>query len=173
MACDPEAIAADAVAVAELPGGTGHERVRIDWLNKRLAAAPGSRHVDDVFGKQTVRGVTRREGWLRGPGIGDNATAVATAVAVAERALADPGEKPLAVVLTVGEEGLGGLRGARHACRERGARGRHTGRRPRLLRRRGHARPTERIRARLHRRRRRPTAGRAGRDPGLTHPIES
>ena len=43
MACDPEAIAADAVALAELPGGTGRERVRIDWLNKRLAAAPGSR----------------------------------------------------------------------------------------------------------------------------------
>jgi acetylornithine deacetylase/succinyl-diaminopimelate desuccinylase-like protein len=62
-------------------------------------------------------GVTRRDGWLCGPGIGDNAIAVATA-AVIERALADPGERPLAVVFTVGEEGLGGLRGARHACRE-------------------------------------------------------
>jgi hypothetical protein len=29
MACDPEAIAADAVALAELPGSTGHERVEI------------------------------------------------------------------------------------------------------------------------------------------------
>ena len=140
-ACDTGVIIADAVALAELPGGTGHERVRIDWLNKRLAAAPGSRHVDgvgnlvwtfgpppyrlavlvhvdDVFGEQTARGVTRRDGWLCGPGIGDNAIAVATAVAVIERALAAPGEKPLAVVFTVGEEGLGGLRGARHACRE-------------------------------------------------------
>ena len=140
-ACDTGVIIADAVALAELPGGTGHERVRIDWLNKRLAAAPGSRHVDgvgnlvwtfgpppyrlavlvhvdDVFGEQTARGVTRRDGWLCGPGIGDNAIAVATAVAVIERALAGPGEKPLAVVFTVGEEGLGGLRGARHACRE-------------------------------------------------------
>ena len=140
-ACDTGVIIADAVALAELPGGTGHERVRIDWLHKRLAAAPGSRHVDgvgnlvwtfgpppyrlavlvhvdDVFGEQTARGVTRRDGWLCGPGIGDNAIAVATAVAVIERALAGPGEKPLAVVFTVGEEGLGGLRGARHACRE-------------------------------------------------------
>ena len=76
-------------------------------------------HVDDVFGEATVRGVTRRDGWLCGPGIGDNAIAVATAVAVAERALARPGGTlPLAVVFTVGEEGLGGLRGARHACRE-------------------------------------------------------
>ena len=140
-ACDTGVIIADAVALAELPGGTGHERVRIDWLHKRLAAAPGSRHVDgvgnlvwtfgpppyrlavlvhvdDVFGEQTARGVTRRDGWLCGPGIGDNAIAVATAVAVIERAPAGPGEKPLAVVFTVGEEGLGGLRGARHACRE-------------------------------------------------------
>jgi tripeptide aminopeptidase len=140
-ACDTGVIIADAVALAELPGGTGHERVRIDWLNKRLAAAPGSRHVDsvgnlvwtfgpppyrlavlvhvdDVFGEQTARGVIRRDGWLCGPGIGDNAIAVATAVAVIERALAGPGKKPLAVVFTVGEEGLGGLRGARHACRE-------------------------------------------------------
>ena len=140
-ACDTGVIIADAVALAELPGGTGHEGVRIDWLNKRLAAAPGSRHVDgvgnlvwtfgpppyrlavlvhvdDVFGEQTARGVIRRDGWLCGPGIGDNAIAVATAVAVIERALAAPGEKPLAVVFTVGEEGLGGLRGARHACRE-------------------------------------------------------
>jgi tripeptide aminopeptidase len=140
-ACDTGVIIADAVALAELPGGTGHERVRIDWLNKRLAAAPGSRHVDgvgnlvwtfgpppyrlavlvhvdDVFGEQTARGVIQRDGWLCGPGIGDNAIAVATAVAVARRTLAGPGEKPLAVVFTVGEEGLGGLRGARHACRE-------------------------------------------------------
>jgi tripeptide aminopeptidase len=136
---DPGAIAADAVALAELHGGTGHERVRIDWLQRRLRHAPGIRsvddvgnlvwtfgpppyrlavlvHVDDVFDEAAVRGVTQRDGWLCGPGIGDNAIAVATTVAVAERALA--GSLPVAVVFTVGEEGLGGLRGARHACRE-------------------------------------------------------
>ncbi len=136
---DPAPIAADAVALAELHGGTGHERVRIDWLQRRLEQAPGSRsvdevgnlvwtfgpppyrlavlvHVDDVFDEATARGVAQRDGWLCGPGIGDNAIAVATAVAVAERALAEP--VPVAVVFTVGEEGLGGLRGARHACRE-------------------------------------------------------
>jgi putative aminopeptidase FrvX len=47
-AFDTGVIIAEAVALAELPGGTGHERVRIDWLNKRLAAAPGSRYVDGV-----------------------------------------------------------------------------------------------------------------------------
>jgi acetylornithine deacetylase/succinyl-diaminopimelate desuccinylase-like protein len=140
-AFDPAAIAADAVALAELHGGTGHEQVRIDWLQGRLEQAPGSRHVDgvgnlvwafgpppyrlavlvhvdDVFDEATERGVTRRDGWLCGPGIGDNAIAVATTVAVAERELAGPGPLPVAVVFTVGEEGLGGLRGARHACRE-------------------------------------------------------
>jgi tripeptide aminopeptidase len=138
-AFDPAAITADAVLLAELHGGTGHERVRIDWLRRRLAEAPGSRyvdgagnlvwtfdpppyrlavlvHVDDVFDESTARGVTQRDGWLCGPGIGDNAIAVATAVAVCERILSEP--TPVAIVFTVGEEGLGGLRGARHACRE-------------------------------------------------------
>ena len=144
-AVDPAAIAADAVALAELDGCTGRERVRIDWLLRRLHDAPGRRrvddagnlvwtfgpppyrlavlvHVDDVFGAATARGITERDGWLSGPGIGDNAIAVATAVAVAERGLIEHSPAgptlPLVVVFTIGEEGLGGLRGARHACRE-------------------------------------------------------
>jgi hypothetical protein len=32
----------------DLHGGTGHEQVRIDWLQRRLADAPGNRHVDDA-----------------------------------------------------------------------------------------------------------------------------
>ena len=47
-AFDSAAIAADAVALAELHGGSGHEAVRIDWLQRRLAEAPGSRYVDDA-----------------------------------------------------------------------------------------------------------------------------
>jgi acetylornithine deacetylase/succinyl-diaminopimelate desuccinylase-like protein len=58
--------------------------------------------------------VVDEDGILRGPGIGDNALAVAVAVDVVER-LAPELEAPLAVAFTVGEEGLGGLRGARHA----------------------------------------------------------
>lgn len=143
-AIDPAAIAADAIALAELPGGTGREQVRIDWLQARLTGAPGSRHVDgvgnlvwafgpppnrlallvhvdDVFDEATDRGISEQDGWLCGPGIGDNAIAVATAIAVAEHHLALPGvpaKLPLVVVFTVGEEGLGALRGARHACQE-------------------------------------------------------
>jgi tripeptide aminopeptidase len=134
---DQAAIAVDAVTVAELPGSTGHEQVRIDWLQRRLAQAPGNRcvdeagnlvwtfgpppyrlavlvHVDDVFGEDTPRAVEERDGWLYGPGIGDNAIAIATTVAIAEQIPT----APLAVVFTVGEEGLGALRGAHHACRE-------------------------------------------------------
>ena len=45
-AFDTGAIASDAMALAELPGGTGHEQVRIDWLQRRLAdihVSPGLR----------------------------------------------------------------------------------------------------------------------------------
>ena len=38
-AFDTGAIAADAMALAELPGGTGHEQVRIDWLQRRPAGS--------------------------------------------------------------------------------------------------------------------------------------
>jgi acetylornithine deacetylase/succinyl-diaminopimelate desuccinylase-like protein len=55
-----------------------------------------------------------REGdWLVGPGVGDNATAVMSVVWVLERLEPRPG---LVVAFTVGEEGLGNLRGARQAC---------------------------------------------------------
>jgi hypothetical protein len=77
------------VALAELHGGTGNERVRVEWLQRRLADAPGSRrvddagnlvwtfgprpyrlavlaHVDDVFGEATPRGITERDSWLCG-----------------------------------------------------------------------------------------------------------
>jgi hypothetical protein len=54
-AFDRAAIAADAVALAELHGGTGHESVLIDCLRRRLADAPGSRRVDGV-GRGHTRG---------------------------------------------------------------------------------------------------------------------
>lgn len=59
--------------------------------------------------------VVERDGRLVGPGIGDNALAVAVAANVVEE-LAPRLDAPFAVVFTVGEEGLGALRGARHAA---------------------------------------------------------
>jgi acetylornithine deacetylase/succinyl-diaminopimelate desuccinylase-like protein len=124
------------IAFAAIPAPTGAESARLDWLQARLAAAPGTRerdgagnliwrcgaaaallvmaHVDTVFAAGTPLTVVRDGDWLVGPGIGDNAAAVIALVSVLEvMTTLPPG---LAVAFTVGEEGLGNLRGARHAC---------------------------------------------------------
>jgi acetylornithine deacetylase/succinyl-diaminopimelate desuccinylase-like protein len=69
-------------------------------------------HVDTVFPSQTDLTVREEGDELIGPGIGDNAAAVAVAVNVVEALLADEDVAPGAVAFTVGEEGLGNLRGA-------------------------------------------------------------
>jgi acetylornithine deacetylase/succinyl-diaminopimelate desuccinylase-like protein len=123
------------VALAEIPAPNLGEEARVAWLEQRLADAPGTRerddagnlvwalgeppfalgllaHVDTVFPADVPHRVEQRGDVLTGPGIGDNALAVAVAVDVVER-LAPDG---LVVVFTTGEEGLGSLRGARHAA---------------------------------------------------------
>lgn len=132
------AILADTLALARIPAPSGAEHERITWLEHRLRAdAPRLRrdeagslhwtfgpppfqlmllvHVDTVFDASVDHEPAVRDGWLHGPGTGDNTVAVATAISVTER-LADRLAAPLAVVFTTGEEGLGSLRGARHAC---------------------------------------------------------
>ena len=137
----PPQLVDDLWELAETPAPTGDEDARLAWLERRLAEAPGVRardevgnlvwrlggdgrpalmvlaHVDTVFAADVDLTVDERHGWLHGPGIGDNAAAVAVAVDVVE-ALAPTVARPLAVVFTVGEEGLGNLRGALHASRE-------------------------------------------------------
>lgn len=134
------AIDADLLAeFAAIPAPTGAEAARLRWLEQRLSGRPGERcrdgvgnlvwrfgprrpgllvmaHVDTVFeGIDTI--TIKRDGQqLIGPGIGDNATAVMTVIWALERLPEIPAR--IAVVFTVGEEGLGNLRGARHACRE-------------------------------------------------------
>jgi acetylornithine deacetylase/succinyl-diaminopimelate desuccinylase-like protein len=68
--------------------------------------------VDTVFPADLPHRVSERGDVLVGPGIGDNALAVAVTVDVVERLAPES----LVVVFTVGEEGLGSLRGARHAA---------------------------------------------------------
>ncbi len=128
------AIIRDTVAIAETPAPTGAEAARTAWLLRALDGAPGTTevdevgnlvwrlgarsdllllvHVDTVFAADVSLAVSERDGWLVGPGIGDNAAAVATALHVARRHVGSP----LTVAFTVGEEGLGNLRGALHAC---------------------------------------------------------
>lgn len=124
------------VALAETPAPTGSEQARVEWLERRLAEAPGTRardaagnliwsfgddppdlllmaHVDTVFPAETPLSVGRDGDWAIGPGIGDNAAAVIACVWALEDASAP---RSLAVAFTVGEEGLGNLRGALHAC---------------------------------------------------------
>ncbi len=124
---------------AAIPGPTGAEEERLGWLERRLAGRPGERyrdaagnliwrapggqstvlvmaHVDTVFAADTPLVITRDGDDLVGPGIGDNATAVMALTWTLERLPAFPPQ--LAVAFTVGEEGLGNLRGARHVCAE-------------------------------------------------------
>ncbi|HEY2317416.1 MAG TPA: M20/M25/M40 family metallo-hydrolase [Solirubrobacteraceae bacterium] len=121
---------------AAIPAATGAEEARVAWLEQRLARVPGNRrrdaagnliwsfgdgpvdllvmaHVDTVFPNDTELTFTPDGDALIGPGVGDNATAVMATVWALERAQPPPG---LVVAFTVGEEGLGNLRGARQAC---------------------------------------------------------
>ncbi|HSC04577.1 MAG TPA: M20/M25/M40 family metallo-hydrolase [Solirubrobacteraceae bacterium] len=120
-----------------IPAPTGGEDARLRWLESRLAGGAGSlerdevgnllwrfggspelllmAHVDTVFHDLDVIEVVREERELVGPGVGDNAAAVMAVVwTLSELESIPPG---LVVAFTVGEEGLGNLRGALHACR--------------------------------------------------------
>ncbi len=97
--------------IAEVPGGTG----------QRVLVAV---HLDTVFSKET--NVTVKEGnqKLFAPGIGDNSASLAVMLAYIEQvmsleqALSQHLERPhLTFAATVGEEGLGDLRGMRELMR--------------------------------------------------------
>jgi acetylornithine deacetylase/succinyl-diaminopimelate desuccinylase-like protein len=105
------------------------------WLRERLAGAGGTlaedgagnliwrwgagdprvvvaAHVDTAFPAETPLDARREGDALVGPGVGDNAAAVALAVHVVEPLVGAGRLGPGAVAFTVGEEGLGNLRGA-------------------------------------------------------------
>src|SRR5688572_25806848 len=102
----------------------GLKSVRIDAEGNVIAERPGSNarpnvvisaHLDTVFPRGTNVKV-RREGYvLRGPGIGDDCRGLADLLAVAralnKAAVTTPGT--ITFVGTVGEEGLGDLRGVK------------------------------------------------------------
>lgn len=82
--------------------------------------APGPRialvaHLDTVFPAGTDVAVRSEDGRWSAPGIGDNSASLAVLVHWVERVLADGGAHAnVLVAATVGEEGLGDLKGARH-----------------------------------------------------------
>jgi tripeptide aminopeptidase len=127
---------AELAAFAAVPAPTGAEEPRLAWLEQRLGGAPGVRrrdaagnlvwsfgegrpellvmaHVDTVFDAETPLRFERDGDFLVGPGVGDNATAVMATVWALQRVTPPDG---LVVAFTVGEEGLGNLRGARQVC---------------------------------------------------------
>src|SRR5581483_5220701 len=100
----------------------GLEDVQIDAAGNVLGClgqdlpGPGAAflaHLDTVFPAETDLRVTRRQGRLHGPGIGDNSAGL-MGLLLAVEAMQTAGRPPW-VVATTGEEGLGDLCGARAA----------------------------------------------------------
>ena len=86
---------------AEVPGGRG----------PRLLLAA---HLDTVFGADTDVRVRKVGSRLAAPGIGDNSASLAVLLTYLRRVQRDPKSHPrLTFAATVGEEGLGNLRGIR------------------------------------------------------------
>jgi tripeptide aminopeptidase len=136
------AIIEDQIALSEIPAPPFKESVRAAALRQRFVAAgltdvrldaignvigvrrgkaprPHvviSAHLDTVFPEGTDVRVTRNGTTLKGPGIGDDARGLAVLVAVAKAIAGSPIQTAgtITFVGTVGEEGLGDIRGARH-----------------------------------------------------------
>ncbi len=113
-----------AEAYARLFREAGLENVRIDKAGNVLGERPGaqsrphlvfSAHLDTVFPEGTNVKVKREGQVLRGPGIGDDCRGLAVLLAVArtlnQTGIRTPGS--ITFVGTVGEEGLGDLRGVK------------------------------------------------------------
>ena len=116
---------ARAKAYAQAFRELGLENVRIDKVGNVLGERPGraprphvvfSAHLDTVFPEETDVRVTRLGSILKGPGIGDDCRGLAVVLGVI-KAMAGAQvqtEGTITFVGTVGEEGLGDLRGVKH-----------------------------------------------------------
>ena len=114
-----------AAALKAVFEGLGLKNVRIDTAGNVLGERPGaaprphlvfSAHLDTVFPEGTNVNTTRMGAVLNGPGIADDCRGLAVLVGVIramnEAAIQTPGS--ITFVGTVGEEGLGDLRGVKH-----------------------------------------------------------
>jgi acetylornithine deacetylase/succinyl-diaminopimelate desuccinylase-like protein len=109
---------------AQMLRDAGVKDVRIDPEGNVIGARPGrqarpnvvlSAHLDTVFPKGTPVKVRRDGAILHGPGIGDDCRGLADVLAVARILNKSPITTPgtITFVATVGEEGLGDLRGVK------------------------------------------------------------
>ena len=114
---------------AQLFKEIGLTNVRIDKegnvLGEKRGAQPRphlvfSAHLDTVFPEGTPVAVKREGAVLRGPGIGDDCRGLAVVLAVARAMVKGNIQTPgtITFVGTVGEEGLGDLRGMKYLFRE-------------------------------------------------------
>jgi tripeptide aminopeptidase len=138
----------DQVAIVAIPAPPFGEAARARWILERflavgladgstdaegnvLARLPGdaergappvliSAHLDTIFPAETPCEVRQQGDRIVAPGIADNARGLAALVAIA-RALVRSGartRRPIVFAATVGEEGVGDLRGVKHLFRE-------------------------------------------------------
>lgn len=130
------------VELAEIPAPTGQEDARRErvtswwqedgwadvhadgagnlWARVRPGDQPAvilAAHLDTVFDAKVDHRVRRDGTLLRGPGVGDDSVGVAALSAVGTL-LAGAGGTPVWLVATVGEEGLGNLRGMMEVIRQ-------------------------------------------------------
>ncbi len=126
---------ARAARVAELMHDAGLREIRTDEVGNVLGSLRGSEdrppfvisaHLDTIFPAGTDVSVQREGDILRGPGISDDARGLATLLSLARvvHREAITTRRPILFAATVGEEGIGDLRGVKHlfgtsgACRE-------------------------------------------------------
>jgi tripeptide aminopeptidase len=136
------------LAIQAVPSPTFHEQERAELLQRMATAAhakdvdvdaagnvfarlPGrgdgapvvvSAHLDSVFAREQVT-PARRLGWqLIGPGVGDNAVALAALMELAEDLPSNPTKGDVWLVANVCEEGLGNLLGMQHVVERFGDR---------------------------------------------------
>ena len=135
----------DAIAICRVPAPTGREARRaafvadlfkrggteaaLDSTGNVVAEIPGdpalpvvavAAHLDTVFPDESPIEVRRDADAIHAPGIGDNSAGVAALIALA-RDLPRAGLGRVLLVATVGEEGLGDLKGMRGLIEDRGA----------------------------------------------------
>jgi acetylornithine deacetylase/succinyl-diaminopimelate desuccinylase-like protein len=138
-----EAILATTVEIASIAAPPFAEETRGDEVERRMRAIDGWQvhrdgignvictpggplegavwavaHLDTVFDAATPLNFERRGGVMGGPGIGDNSLGVAALLTLAPEipTLALP--KPVVFAFSVGEEGLGDLRGVRQLIKD-------------------------------------------------------
>lgn len=113
----------------------GLRNLRIDEVGNVLGLLPGSgtvsdveseapvlvsAHLDTVFPEDVTIRVDQSKGRIRAPGITDNARGLTALLAIADVLVRSGIQtlRPIEFIATVGEEGLGDLRGVKHLFRE-------------------------------------------------------